>query len=114
MTREPSGLPRLYWASLGAAWLSLLLGMGAFVLAVTGYSRSLPLSTAPRPNVGIGLSEAANMALGSAYIGWFLAAAGVLFAALGVLVPGRRRFKIVLSIPALVYAAAPLIAPLTR
>jgi len=104
----------MYWASLGAAWFSFCLGCAAFFLAITGYSRSLPLSTTPRPNVGIGLSEAANMSLGSAYIGWFLAALGVFVAVAGLLVPGRRPFKIMLALPAVVYAGAPYVAPLLK
>jgi hypothetical protein len=90
-----------------SAWASLLCGLVAVWSLVSGYRRSFGLPDVPRPNVGPGFSESATAVFGGALIGWWFAAAGVLFALVAQIVGPRRLFKLTLSIPALLYFLAP-------
>ena len=98
----------MYRASIVAAWISLVLGVAACALLLIGYRTSLPLPTIPRPRIGIGLSASQDVLFGAAFYGWWIAALGVLFAFASILVADRRRFKIMLGAPALVYFLAPI------
>jgi len=57
--------------------------------------------------MGPGFSESATAVFGGAFIGWWLAAVGVLLAFVAQLVGPRRLFKFGLAIPALVYCLLP-------
>lgn len=97
----------MYRFSMCAAWLSFILGIVAFWSMIGGYERSLVLPDVPRPHVGPGFSESATAALGGALIGWWLAAAGVATALIGLATGRRRLFKLLLAIPAGAYVIAP-------
>src|SRR5258706_14413270 len=95
--------------SLGLAWSSFLLGAAAFWSYISGYRVSSELPDVPRHKVGPGFSEAATAMFGGALIGWWLAAGGGLLCCLGLAFGKRRVFKLILSLPALLYFIAPFL-----
>jgi len=95
--------------SLGLAWTAFFLGAMAFWSYISGYRRSLELPDFPRPSVGPGFSEAATAMFGGALMGWWFAAAGVLLAGASLTFGKRRRLKLLLALPALLYFIAPFV-----
>jgi len=93
--------------TIASAWLSFLCGGLAVWSLVGGYRRSFGLPDAPRQNVGPGFSESATAVFGGALVGWWFAAAGILFALVAQFAGPRRLFKLALSVPALLYLLAP-------
>lgn len=99
----------MYRVSMICAWVSFLVGAAAFLLLIVGFRASFSLPTPPRPRVGLGLSEAGDVLFGSAFYGWWIAGFGALFGLVAILVPGRRRFKLLLALPAVAYFLTPLV-----
>lgn len=89
--------------SVIASGIALVLGLLAFVSVGYGYVSSLSMSHVPRPNVGSGFSESATALFGGALVGLWVAAAGIVFAAFGLFVGLRARFKLLAAAPSIVY-----------
>ncbi|HMS05508.1 MAG TPA: hypothetical protein PKD73_06920 [Burkholderiaceae bacterium] len=99
-------VPQTYPISMEFAWLSFAAGDLAFGALIIGcqYSLVLPKVRPPPPTL-FGFSESDWAFLGGALTGFGGAATGILLACIALAFRGRRRLKLLLSLPALLYFA---------